>query len=98
MQVVLETTKGDITLEVHEDWAPIGAAHFLKLVGEGYYDGAPWFRVIEGFVAQCGIAADPAVTAEWQGQCIDDEPAKIVAGKEKIKSNSLRGGGSCTSE
>ena len=81
MQVVLETTKGDIVLEVHEDWAPIGAAHFIELVEDGYYDGAPWFRVIEGFVAQCGMAADPEMTNKWQGQCISDEP--VIKGNER---------------
>lgn len=74
MQVVLETTRGDIVLNVREDWAPLGAAQFLRLVEAGYYDGAPWFRVIDGFVAQCGIAADPALTQEWQDNCIQDEP------------------------
>lgn len=75
-KVVLETTKGNIVFEVHPDWAPLGAAHFLELVNAKYYDGAPWFRVIDGFVAQCGIAADPAMTAKWQSQTIQDEPVK----------------------
>jgi len=74
MQVVLETSKGEIVLDVREDWAPLGAGQFLTLVRAGYYDGAPWFRVIEGFVAQCGVAADPAVTAKWQDKNIQDEP------------------------
>ena len=81
MQVVLETSKGEIVLEVHEDWAPVGAAHFIELVEDGYYDGAPWFRVIEGFVAQCGVAADPELTSKWQDECIVDEP--VVKGNER---------------
>jgi len=75
-QVVLETTKGNIVLTVHNDWAPIGAAHFLELVNAKFYDGAPWFRVKEGFVAQCGISADPALNKEWGEKTIDDEPVK----------------------
>jgi len=74
--VILETSKGNIALAVHADWAPIGAAHFLELVNAGYYDGAPWFRVIPGFVAQCGLAADPKVTAQWKDKTIQDEPVK----------------------
>lgn len=81
MQVVLETTKGDIVLDVREDWAPIGAARFLELVNAGYFDGAPWFRVISGFVAQCGIAADPEMTSNWQGRTIKDEP--VVQGNTR---------------
>lgn len=72
--VVLETTKGDIELEVHPAWSPLGVEHFLELVEAKFYDGAPWFRVIEGFVAQCGIAADPQLNAEWSEQTIADEP------------------------
>lgn len=79
-KVVLETTKGNIVFEVHPEWAPIGAAHFLELVNAKYYDGAPWFRVIDGFVAQCGIAADPAMTAKWQDKTIMDEP--VVQGNK----------------
>jgi cyclophilin family peptidyl-prolyl cis-trans isomerase len=72
--VVLETTKGDIVLEVHPEWSPKGAAHFLELVNAKFYDGAPWFRVMEGFVAQCGIAADPKLNEEWMQKTIEDEP------------------------
>lgn len=80
-RVVLETTKGDIALEVHPDWSPIGAAHFLKLVAAGFYDGAPWFRVIDGFVAQCGIAADPALNKQWADATIKDDP--VVQGNQR---------------
>jgi cyclophilin family peptidyl-prolyl cis-trans isomerase len=76
--VVLETSKGDVVLEVHADWSPLGAEHFLELVKAGFYDGAPWFRVFKDpmgiSVAQCGIAADPEVTAQWQQKTIMDEP------------------------
>ncbi len=71
--VLLECSNGDVVLEVHPGWAPIGAAHFLKLVDEGYYDGAPWFRVIDGFMAQCGFSGDESLTAEWQDQTIKDD-------------------------
>ena len=76
MVIVLETTKGDIELTVHREWAPIGADHFTDLVNAGFYDGAPWFRVIDGFVAQCGIAADPELNEQWSDRTILDEPVK----------------------
>jgi cyclophilin family peptidyl-prolyl cis-trans isomerase len=78
--VVLETTKGDIVLELHESWAPLGYAHFLELVNAGFYDGAPWFRVVDGFVAQCGVSADPALNAQWGQKTIMDE-AVVVGNK-----------------
>jgi cyclophilin family peptidyl-prolyl cis-trans isomerase len=74
--VVFETTKGDIVLEVHPSWSPLGAAHFIELVEAGFYDGAPWFRVIPGFVAQCGVAADPALNVTWGEETILDEPVR----------------------
>lgn len=78
--VVFETTKGELLLEVHPEWSPLGAAHFLELVQAGYYDGAPWFRVIDRFVAQCGIAADPKLNEQWSEQTIKDEP--VVKGNQ----------------
>lgn len=72
--VVLETTKGDIVLAVHHEWSPLGAERFIELVEAGFYDGASWFRVIDGFVAQCGIAADPDMNVEWGERTFEDEP------------------------
>ena len=79
--VVLETTKGRIVLAVHPEWSPLGVAHFLELVNAGFYDGAPWFRVIDGFVAQCGIASDQALNERWQDLTIADEP--VVMGNKR---------------
>jgi peptidyl-prolyl cis-trans isomerase A (cyclophilin A) len=79
--VVLETTKGNIVLEVHPDWSPLGVAHFLELVNKKFYDGAPWFRVMEGFVAQCGVAADPKMNEEWMEKTIQDEP--VIQGNQE---------------
>ena len=67
-------TRGEIDIEVHPDWAPLGAARFKDLVSSGYFDGAAFFRVIPGFVAQMGIAADPAITAAWRERKIVDDP------------------------
>jgi cyclophilin family peptidyl-prolyl cis-trans isomerase len=45
----------DITITMHDDWSPIGAAHFKDLVNAGFYDGARFFRVLGGFIAQVGL-------------------------------------------
>ena len=79
--VVLECTNGDIVLECHRSWSPLGYDRFIELVESGYYDGAPWFRVIDGFVAQTGLAADPALTAQWEGKRIKDDP--VVMGNKR---------------
>lgn len=72
--VRLATTKGDIDLMIRRHWAPLGAAQMFEAVSTGYYDGARFFRTIRGFVAQFGLAADPAVTAAWRGRRIADDP------------------------
>ncbi len=79
-EVVLETSSGEIVLEVFEDWSPLGSAHFIELVQAGFYDGAPWFRIVDGFVAQCGISADPAMNAGIGAKTVRDEP--VVEGNK----------------
>jgi cyclophilin family peptidyl-prolyl cis-trans isomerase len=91
VNVILETSKGNITIAVHRDWAPIGAEHFFELVRSGYYDGAPWFRVIPGFMCQTGIAADPEMTAQWQDQTIEDEPVVVGNLPGKVSFGRSRG-------
>ena len=52
--VLLETSKGNITLELYPEKAPISAANFLAYVKEGYFDGLIFHRVIKGFMIQGG--------------------------------------------
>lgn len=52
--VILETSMGDITIELNSKDAPKHAANFKKLVKEGYYDGTSFHRVIPGFMIQGG--------------------------------------------
>jgi cyclophilin family peptidyl-prolyl cis-trans isomerase len=54
VRVLLETTKGDITLELAEDQAPATVANFLRYVDEGFYAGTVFHRVIPGFMIQGG--------------------------------------------
>ncbi|MEN0067201.1 MAG: peptidylprolyl isomerase [Myxococcota bacterium] len=70
--VDMETTTGPVVLEIHEDWAPLGAARFRELVESGFYDGARFFRVVPDFVVQWGLPADPAVNAKWTEPILDD--------------------------
>src|SRR3974390_1490664 len=52
--LTLETTKGPVVIRMRPDLAPNHVAHIKKLVGEGFYDGVVFHRVIEGFMAQTG--------------------------------------------
>ena len=75
-KVNLDTSKGPVVIEVHKDWAPLGAERFYQLVKSGYYDVARFFRVLPGFMAQFGIAADPQTTAKWKEANLQDDPVK----------------------
>jgi peptidyl-prolyl cis-trans isomerase A (cyclophilin A) len=68
------TTKGDVTIEVTRAWAPLGVDRFYNLVKNKFYDGAGFFRVLPGFVAQFGISARPAVSKVWNDAKIPDDP------------------------
>lgn len=52
--VKLETSLGDITLELFADKAPVTVANFLQYVNDGFYNGAIFHRVINGFMIQGG--------------------------------------------
>lgn len=75
--VVLDTTAGQVVIDLDETHAPGHAENFKKLVRQGYYESSPFHRVIEGFMAQGG--------GQWgQGGRIEDVgytiPAEIVPG------------------
>lgn len=50
----IETDKGSIRLQLHDDKAPKTCANFEKLAGEGFYDGLTFHRVIDDFMVQTG--------------------------------------------
>ncbi len=75
-KVKLETSQGDVVLEVHPEWAPRGAARFRELVEAKYYDDVRFFRVVDGFMAQFGMHGDPEVNARWRDKKIKDDPNK----------------------
>lgn len=53
-QVKLETSLGDIVIELNEDKAPVTVANFLGYVNDGFYNGTIFHRVIKNFMIQGG--------------------------------------------
>ncbi len=53
-KVLMKTTKGDITIELYPDKAPITVNNFLSYVNDKFYDGTIFHRVIKGFMIQGG--------------------------------------------
>ncbi len=52
--VRLETSLGDIRVELFTEDAPVSAANFLSYVDSGFYEGLVFHRVIPGFMVQAG--------------------------------------------
>src|SRR5262245_66352417 len=75
-KVQVDTSKGPIVIEVHRDWAPLGADRFRELVEAGYFDDSRFFRVVKGQWAQFGINGDPKVSSRWRARTIPDDPGK----------------------
>lgn len=78
-RVRFDTSKGPVVIEVHPEWAPLGAKRFEELVKAGFFDGARFFRVVPNFVVQFGLAANPAMTKKWDKAIKDDAVAHTNA-------------------
>jgi peptidyl-prolyl cis-trans isomerase A (cyclophilin A) len=79
--VKFATTAGDFTVRVTRAWAPNGADRFYNLVRHHFYDGAAFFRVLQGFMAQFGRSAYPEVSRAWEQANIKDDP--VVQGNAR---------------
>jgi peptidyl-prolyl cis-trans isomerase A (cyclophilin A) len=75
-KVNMDTSKGAIVIEVHRDWAPIGADRFYNLVKNGFYDDVRFFRVVPNFMVQFGMHGNPAITTAWRSATLKDDPVK----------------------
>ncbi len=54
VNVIMQTSMGDISLELYSDKAPNTVANFVKLAKSGFYDGTRFHRVIKDFMIQGG--------------------------------------------
>jgi peptidyl-prolyl cis-trans isomerase A (cyclophilin A) len=73
-QAKMATSKGDILLEIHRDWAPRGADRFYELIEQHFFDKVKFHRVIRGFVAQFGVHRDAKIQGLWRQLKIADDP------------------------
>lgn len=77
--VVLETSKGDITLELDADEAPKTVTNFVVLAESGYYNGLPFHRVIPDFMIQGGDPNGDGTGGESIfGPTFEDEESTIL--------------------
>src|SRR6478609_11421683 len=75
-QVQLQTTRGDLVLEIYREWSPHGVDRFYNLVRAGYYDQVRFSRISAGRWAQFGINGEPQISKMWRSQTIPDDPRK----------------------
>jgi len=76
-KLLIETSKGNVSIQLRPDLAPGHCARICELAEEGFYDGIIFHRVIAGFMAQTGCpngtgmggSDKPNLTAEF-----NDEP------------------------
>lgn len=73
-KVLLKTNKGDITIELYADKAPVTVKNFLSYVDQKFYDATIFHRVIKGFMIQGG-----GLTADYQEKA-SKPPIKNEAG------------------
>jgi cyclophilin family peptidyl-prolyl cis-trans isomerase len=70
--IVMQTTKGDITIELYPDKSPITVNNFLGYVKSGFYDGTIFHRVIRRFAVQGG-GFTPDLIEKPSGESIVNE-------------------------
>ena len=59
--ILVETTYGDIVIELNADFAPNHANQFRQLVRDDVYNGTRFYRVIDAFVAQGGLQDEEVI-------------------------------------
>lgn len=77
--VFMELQDGLVVIELNPRFAPKTVRQFRDLAGRGFYDGLPFYRVIDGFVAQGGDGSDlgkrsdvPLIDAEFEIEWPDE--------------------------
>ena len=83
--VELETTMGNIVIELNQEKSPNTVANFLEYVKSGHYDGTIFHRVIDGFMIQGG-GMDANMTEKSTNAPIQNEADNGL----KMKSAPLR--------
>ena len=97
--VNIEGAKEAFTIEVHDEWAPLGAARFKELVAlDDFFPGVRFFRTIKGFMTQFGIPGKPAVASEWKDKKIADDPSAGISNKRGYLSFATSGKDSRTTQ
>ena len=74
---VMQTSAGEITIELFDDDAPKTVQNFKDLAGKGFYDGLTFHRVIKDFMIQGGCPEGTGTGGP--GYTFDDEISPELA-------------------
>lgn len=85
-KVQLQTTQGNITLELYEDIAPLAVENFTTHVKNGYYNGLTFHRIIKNFMIQGGDPTGTGAGGEsiWKKPFKDEFKSGVVFDKAGI--------------
>jgi cyclophilin family peptidyl-prolyl cis-trans isomerase len=72
-RIAMQTTAGELLIDVYPEAAPNAAQRFVELVQSGFYDNTPVSRIVPGFVAQFGINWREG-HRDWQDRNFNDDP------------------------
>jgi peptidyl-prolyl cis-trans isomerase B (cyclophilin B) len=72
IKVRLETSKGNITLELDDAKAPVTVANFLRYIDEGFYDSTIFHRVISNFMIQGGGFTKDMVQKKTHAEIVNE--------------------------
>lgn len=69
--VECQTSHGNLTIDLRENWAPLGVKRFLELIERGLFTNSPFFRVCPRYITQFGVKYG------WKGGMgnIPDDPS-----------------------
>lgn len=79
--IILNTSHGDISIELDFENTPATANNFLNLAESGYYNGTIFHRVISGFMIQGG-GFEPGMQQKTSPKTIENEADKGLANKK----------------
>jgi len=83
-QVRLETSVGNIDIELYPRYAPITVANFLRLVDDGFYDGLIFHRVIANFMIQAGGFDAQMQAREPPSTIVNESPNGLLNRKQYV--------------
>ena len=78
--LVLETSKGEVTIAMRPDLAPGHVTRIKELARQGFYDGLKFHRVIDGFMAQTGCPQGTGTGGSGQKLAAEFSTEKHVRG------------------